>query len=246
MRVTIALPAYDEVASLEGVVDEARTVLASMTDSQGEILIVDDGSVDGTTALADALAARHRDVRVVHHPENRGFSGAMRTCFRSARGEWVFLAAADGQTPLGELPRFLERAASADIVVGVRAERHDGLVRNVLSRGFHLIARSLLGLPQREFSSAFLFRRALLDRMPLRSDGHAATILPEILYRARARASRVTEIAITQRPRRAGRAKGGQPMVVLRTFFRLLWLAVVLRLDERRTRWEEPAATRLE
>ena len=232
---TIALPAYDEVENLERVVNEARGVLAGVGES-GEVLVVDDGSRDGTGELADALAQRHADVRVVHHAANRGFSGAMHSCFREARGEWVFLAAADGQTPLDELGRFLALAASADIVVGVRAERPDGFARLVLSRGFHLLARSLLGLPQREFSSAFLFRRALLDALPLRSAGHAATILPEILYRAHVRGARIAELAIAQRPRETGRAKGGDPAVVLRTGFRLLWLAVLLRWDERRAR----------
>ena len=232
MRLTIALPAYDEIASLEGVVCEARDVLATIDHSGSEILIVDDGSTDGTSALADQLVARYPGVRVVHHPTNRGFSGAMRTSFRSARGEWIFLAAADGQTPMAELPGFLASADGADIVVGVRAARHDGRVRTLLSRGFHVIAKALLGLPQREFSSALLFRKALLDAMPLRSDGRAATILPEILFRARARGGRIVELPITQRPRRAGRAKGGDPSVIVSTLLRLLWLAIVLRVDE--------------
>lgn len=234
MSVSIVLPAYDEVANLEEVVREAREALARAAQEGSEVLIVDDGSRDGTGALADALAVRYAEVRVTHHPTNRGFSGAMATCFREARGEWIFLAAADGQTPLEQLHRFLAEVARADVVVGVRERRLEGLGRKILSRGFHLIARALLELPQREFSSAFLFRRALLAEMPFRSRARSATLLPEILYRARRRGARIVELTLPQRPRRAGRAKGGQLSVALLTLLELARLAVLLRLEERR------------
>jgi len=103
VRVTVAIPAYDEITSLAAVVAEAQAELAAIGLARdGEVLIVDDGSTDGTSALADDLARSSPNVRVVHHRPNRGFSGAMRTCFRESRGDWIFLAPADGQsTPSG-------------------------------------------------------------------------------------------------------------------------------------------------
>lgn len=234
MLVTIALPAFDEVENLERVVADARRVLAELGQGIGEVLIVDDGSRDGTGELANALADAHVEVRVVHHRMNRGFTGAMTTCFREAAGDWVFLAAADGQTGLHELKRFMDRAADADIVVGVRASRPDPAYRKVLSHGFHLLARTLFDLPLREFSSAFLFRRTLLDAMPFRSSARSATLLPEILYRARCRGARIVELDVQQFPRSAGRAKGGQISVALVTLVELLRLAPLVRMDELR------------
>ena len=233
MRVTIALPAYDEVESLERVVVEARAAIAALgLEGEAEILVVDDGSTDGTGVLADRLAAA--ETRAVHHAANRGFSGAMRTCFREARGDWVFLAAADGQTRIAELARFLERSRGADIVVGVRASRSEPLLRKVLSRGFHTMARAVFALPEREFSSAFLFKRSLLDAMPFRSRPRSATLLPEILFRARRRGARLATLEVESRPRLAGRAKGGQLSVAALTFVELLRLGVLLRIDEAR------------
>lgn len=233
MQASIVLPAYDEVMNLERVVEEARAALAAFA-TDGEVLIVDDGSADGTGALADDLAARFDNVRTIHHTSNRGFSGAMATCFREALGDWIFLAPADGQMELGELGRFLAASRRADIVIGVRAHRGDGFLRTVFSRSFHLIARTLFDLPMREFSSLFLFRRSALDAMPFRSRPRSATLLPEILFRARRRGRPIAELVVQQHPRRGGRAKGGQLSVAFLTLVELVRLAWSVRLEERR------------
>jgi len=235
VRVTVAIPAYDEVTSLAAVVAEARAELAAIgLERDGEVLIVDDGSTDGTSALADELASTWENVRVLHHRPNRGFSGAMRTCFRESRGDWIFLAPADGQSSMSDLRRFLEASSHADIVIGVRESRADHVGRRFLSRGFHLIARSLLAIPVREFSSILLFRRALLDRMPLRSRDNGATMLPEVLFRAHTRGAVLATVVVPHFPRRSGRAKGGQLSVVLITLLELMRLAVLVRIDEMR------------
>lgn len=233
MLLTIAIPAYDEVANLGPAVDEARAAAALVAPGDAEILVVDDGSRDGTAAVADHLAATSDDVRLVRHETNRGFSGAMTTCFREARGDWVFLAPADGQTPMAELVGFFERIGDMDIVVGVRASARSELGRRVLSRGFHLLSRSLFSLPEREFSSAFLFRRSLLATMRFRSRPRSAALLPEILFRARRRGARIAVREIAQRPRWSGRAKGGQLSVALLTLVELFRVAFLARVDER-------------
>src|SRR5919201_822546 len=124
MLVTIAMPAYDEVGYLETAARDALAALAG-SGGDGELLIVDDGSRDGSSALADAIAARDGRVRVIHHAANMGFSGAMTTALRESRGEWVFLVPADGQSEMSDLARFLAARGAADIVVGVRRSRAD-------------------------------------------------------------------------------------------------------------------------
>lgn len=233
MLLTIAIPAYDELANLGRAVDEARAAAAGVAPGDVEILLVDDGSRDGTGALADDLAAKFSELRVVHHPANRGFSGAMTTCFREARGDWIFLAPADGQTPMAEVIGFFEQIDDSDVVVGVRATRRTELKRRLLSRGFHLLARRLFSLPEREFSSAFLFRGSLLRSMRFRSTPRSAALLPEILFRARRRGARISVREIEHRSRWSGRAKGGQLSVALVTLAELLRVALLARIDER-------------
>ena len=231
MLVTIAMPAYDEATNLERCAAEALEALGA-TGHLGELLIVDDGSTDGTSAIADRIAAADPRVRVVHHAANRGFSGAMTTSLREARGEWVFLVPADGQIQMRDMHRFLAARVDADIVVGVRAFRRDARGRAVLSRAFHRIAKLLFPLPLSEFSSAFLFRRALVDGMPIRSRPNGASFLPEVLYRASVRQARFAQLVIEPRARFGGRAKGGQLSVAIRTLVELLRLAPIVRLDE--------------
>jgi glycosyltransferase involved in cell wall biosynthesis len=232
--VTIAMPAYEEAPNVERVAGEALAALAASGDD-GELLLVDDGSTDGTGRIVDEIAARHPQVRVVHHERNRGFSGAMTTSLRKARGEWVFLVPADGQVDMSDLGRFLAARVDADIVVGIRARRAERIGRVLLSRAFHLIAKTLFPLPLKEFSSVFLFRRALVDTLPIRSRASGATFLPEVLFRAHARHARFVQLVIEPRPRLAGQAKGARPSVALRTLVELVRLAPLVRWDEFRT-----------
>ena len=168
MLVTVAMGAYNEAPNVTAVVAEALDAIAEIG-GDGEVLVVDDGSGDGTSAIVDDLAARDDRVRVIRHGTNRGFSGAMTSALRGSRGDWIYLGPADGQFDIHDLSRFLAVSGGADVVVGVRAHRPDGLHRRILSRGFHTITKLLLPLPLAEFSSTFLFRRSLIEAMPIRS-----------------------------------------------------------------------------
>jgi dolichol-phosphate mannosyltransferase len=234
MLVTIAMPAFDEAPNVERVAAEALGALAA-TGQTGELLLVDDGSTDGTSDIVDAIAAGDARVRAIHHETNRGFTGAMTTSLREARGEWVFLVPADGQIDMSELTRFLAARVDADIVVGVRGHRPEAAGRVVMSRAFHKIAKTLLPVPLDEFSSIFLFRRSLVDAMPIRSRPRGASFLPEVLFRASTRGARFVQLIIEPRARFGGRAKGAQLSVALLTLFELVRLAPLVRWDELRT-----------
>jgi glycosyltransferase involved in cell wall biosynthesis len=245
MLVTVAMGAYDEAPNVAAVVAEALSAIDEIG-GDGEVLVVDDGSTDGTSQIADDLASRDGRVRVIHHPANRGFSGAMTSALRGARGDWIYLGPADGQFDIHDLSRYLAVAADADIVVGVRAHRPDGMRRVVMSRGFHLVAKALFPVPLDEFSSTFLFRRSLIEGLPIRSRPRAATVLPEVLYRSKMRGARFVQVPIQVRPRTAGKAKGGRLSVALRTVIELVRLAPLVRVDElrRARRTRETASSR--
>ena len=119
---SIVLPAHDEEASLAHVVRAALEVGAACADVC-EVLIVDDGSRDGTSEVARSLASDDARVRVITHATNRGYGAALRSGFEQARLDWIFYTDADGQFDLDELPALLALLGRYDVVIGYRAER---------------------------------------------------------------------------------------------------------------------------
>jgi glycosyltransferase involved in cell wall biosynthesis len=235
-RLSYFFPAHNEEANLEGLVAEALEALPALADVF-EIIAVDDGSRDGTPALANALAAAHPDVvRVVHHPTNLGYGAALRSGFAAARFEFVAFTDGDRQFRVADLGRLTERLAGSDtpdVVVGFRIKRADPLVRTLYARAYRLANRVFFGLTVTDVDCACkLFRRAALDGLRIESGG--AFFSAELLIKLRAAGRTVVEVGVPHYPRTAGSATGAKPSVVLRAV-RDFWL-LRLRMWANRSR----------
>jgi glycosyltransferase involved in cell wall biosynthesis len=220
---TAFVPVHDEVDSVAGVVDGLRAVLPRVAQAW-EIVIVDDGSRDGTGAVVDRLAATRPAVRVVRHATNRGYGAAVRSGLASARHPWVFYVDGDGQFDAGVLQTLVDRRGDADAVVGHRVARADPWHRRVYTAGWNALVRRALGLAVRDVNCGCkLVRRTLITDFPARSDGGA--ISAELLAHLARRGARIVEVAVPHHPRRTGRASGGRPRVALRALadLALLW-----------------------
>lgn len=220
------LPAYNEESALEATVMAVRRVLEALR-RPFEIIVVDDGSVDRTGALAERLARDDPAVRVVRHARNRGYGAALRSGFAAARLEWVFLMDSDGQFDPLELPAFVEATAGADFVLGYRAERADAAHRRLFAKTWAALMRLLLGIRARDVDCAFkLMRRSYLAAMPLEAGG--AFLSAELLAKAGRLGARFVERPVRHLPRRTGRQTGGSIKVLVRAFYELarLWLRV--------------------
>lgn len=164
---SIVVPAYNESARLGGTLDAIRRWLDARG-TPGEIVVVDDGSTDGTLELAEARRADDRRVRVVRFPANRGKGAAVRSGALASVGRLVLVSDADLSTPIEELDRLLARMreTSSDIVIGSRAlpgskvEVPQPIWRRMMGRGFNRIIRTLTDLPYRDTQCGF----KLLDR----------------------------------------------------------------------------------
>src|SRR3954452_395194 len=125
-RLSYFFPAHDEEANLEGLINEALETLPTLADTF-EIVAVDDGSGDGTPAIADALASAHPGiVRVVHHPTNLGYGAALRSGFAAAQYDLVAFTDGDRQFKVADIGRLTARLAQPDrpdVVVGFRIKR---------------------------------------------------------------------------------------------------------------------------
>jgi len=225
-RLSVIIMAYNEAASLESVAREIDEVVARVAPS-GEIVIVDDGSSDGTEAIADQLATSIPRVRVIHHRPNQGLGGVYRTGFREARGDYVTFFPADGQFPATIIELFLPKMADHDMVLGYLPDRRSSLVAKALSLGERVLYTALFG-PMPRFQGILMFRRSLLDGIPLHSSGRGWAVLMELILRAKRARHRLTSVATTLRPRMSGVSKvnnqrtiwsNTRQMVELRRYF---------------------------
>ncbi|RIL05484.1 MAG: glycosyltransferase family 2 protein [Proteobacteria bacterium] len=215
-------PMFDEQENVGRLLDSALA-LAPRLNEDFELIVVDDGSRDGGAAVVEAARRRDRRVRLLRHPENRGYGAALRSGLRAARGELVFFSDADLQFDLAELEHLLAHADEFDIVAGFRAPRRDPWARRAIAAGWGALVRAAFGLRVRDIDCAFkLFRRPVLDALPIASIG--AFVNTEILVRARRAGFRIQEVPVTHHPRVAGRAKGASPRVVARALLELFTL----------------------
>ncbi|HET9456792.1 MAG TPA: glycosyltransferase family 2 protein [Candidatus Limnocylindrales bacterium] len=235
-RLSYFFPAHNEEANVRGLVEEALETLPRLADAF-EIIVVDDGSRDGTGAIADELAAAHPDVvRAVHHPTNRGYGAALLSGFRAARHGLVAFTDGDRQFRVEDLGRLTERLAGADrpdVVAGYRIKRADPLIRTLYARAYRLANRIFFGLRVRDVDCACkLFRREALEGLAVESGG--AFFSAELLIKLEAAGRTVVEVGVPHHPRTAGSPTGARPSVVLRAV-RDFWL-LRLRMWANRTR----------
>jgi len=227
--VTVVLPAYREEANLAGTVEDMLGTL-DVSGERPSVVIVNDGSDDGTGQVADRLATQHPGrIHVVHHPVNRGYGAAVRTGISTALERtdsgWLFLTDSDGQFRAAQLPWFLAEAATerADAVIGYRPRRADPTLRKLNAWLWTQASRLLLGVGARDVDCAYkLIARWLLVGIELHGD--AALISPELLMRLRERGARIVQRPVEHFPRQHGEQTGAKLSVILTSLAGLLGL----------------------
>lgn len=225
-ELSVIFPAFNEEPNILTTLSRAVEYLDRLA-LRHEVLVVDDGSRDGTASLVRELALTHPAVRLLQHPRNLGYGAALRSGFRAAAGDWVFFMDADGQFDIRDLGRLLARRDGYDALLGYRARRRDHRIRLLNAAGWNWLVRLALGVAVRDVDCAFkLFRGDMLRSLALGADG--ASINAEILAKAFERGCRVAEFPVRHYPRTAGRATGANPRVIVRALKELagLWLNV--------------------
>jgi dolichol-phosphate mannosyltransferase len=212
----LVLPTYNEAENLERIVRASLPELAKAT-ADHRILVVDDGSPDGTGEIADRLAAELEPVEVLHRRAKEGLGRAYLAGFERALASGADLVLemdADFSHDPKDLPRLIQASDEADLVLGSRYVSGGGvtdwgLFRRMLSRGGSWYARVMLGVPVRDLTGGFkCFHRRTLEGIDYRdthADGYGFQI--EITYRAIKAGFRVKEIPIVFRDRTEGTSK---------------------------------------
>jgi glycosyltransferase involved in cell wall biosynthesis len=203
---SVVMPAYNEADNLPVVVPQVVAVARTACPEGFEIVVVDDGSTDGTGAVLRELSGRFPELRIVTHERNRGLTGALRTGFYAAAKRWVIFIPADGQCPAEQIADFVRAAPGADLVLSCYHHRPDGVVRAAMSRGLRLLLWATLGFADR-MEGPYLFRRGVLDEMELVAERSAGSIGFEIAAKVRAKGGVVRSITIHCAPRLSGKSK---------------------------------------
>jgi glycosyltransferase involved in cell wall biosynthesis len=201
---TIVLPAFNEEESLPEALGQCRALREQMPELDIEVVVVDDGSTDGSAALLQDWSGAEGWLRVISHAVNRGYGAAIKTGFAAANGRLVFYTDSDNQFDILELREIIPLIEGADLVAGFRVYRFDPLPRLLVSWIYNRLVRVLFRVPVRDVDCSFkLMRRERLDRLVLMSDDFF--IDTEIVARARKWNWRIKEVGVRHYPRRKGR-----------------------------------------
>lgn len=221
---SLVLPAHNEEANIEAVVNHAADVLPEFTDDF-EIIVVNDGSKDGTKAILDRLGAADPRIKPVHHAVNRGYGGALISGFNATIGDYVMFMDADRQFDIADIRNLSPFVSLFDVVAGFRMERNDPIVRRINAEVFNIAVRMLFGVHMRDIDCAFkIFDGPMLRSLDLSAPG--ALINAEIQAKLRRQGATVVQVGVHHYPRVAGTATGGSPKVILRAMFEtiVLWI----------------------
>lgn len=216
-RLSVCMPAYNEADNIRGTLESAVSVLPHLV-QDFELVVTNDGSTDDTAAVVNEFSNEcEHAVKLVNHPQNRGYGAAVATAMRAATGDLVMLMDSDGQFSLLDLPQFLAAIQNHDVVVGYRVGRADSFIRKLNAALWTKFISVLLKVPNRDLDCAFkVFRRSDLEQIKMDSNG--ASINAEIMTQCAAKGLSICELPVRHYPCYFGEQTGANLRVILKAF----------------------------
>jgi glycosyltransferase involved in cell wall biosynthesis len=202
-QVSVLVPARNEEGNIGRVIERSVRVLESRG-LDGETVVINDGSTDGTLEEVQALARKHPQIKILSHRRSLGLTESLRTGFRHCTGDIVIFLPGDMESdPEEDIPKLLDKMAEGyDVVAGWRQGRHDGKV--FASRVYNIVSRWLFAVKAHDMNWIKAMRREVVDNLYLRSDWHRF-----ILMIAASEGYRIGEVKTNYYPRKTGRSKYG-------------------------------------
>jgi glycosyltransferase involved in cell wall biosynthesis len=245
LSLSLVLPCFNEELNIEGTIGEVQEWFAE-DQIDGQIIVTDDGSTDGSLAVLRRLQQEMPNLKVVHHETNQGYGAAVRSGCDAADKQWIAFMDSDGQFRAHDLRRLLPLIDQYDYVTGVRERRADTFQRWLNSRMYNILIRVVLGVRPSDINCGMkIFRRSIWRAIrPVYATG--ALINAEMFYAMKNAKITFGETLVPHYPRLAGTPTGANPRVILRAF-KELWLLKVARKshDLNRAHEEEEVAIHL-
>jgi glycosyltransferase involved in cell wall biosynthesis len=227
---SVFFPAFNEEGNLTKLIEQTIAVVSSLVENF-EIIIVNDGSTDGTAEVADELAAKHAEVRALHQ-ENQGYGGALMSGFNAASKEAVFFSDADNQFDLGDIARFWEHLRDHEAVVGFRMPRQDPPWRTLNGFLWGRLVCLIFRIRIKDLDCAFkMFSKSAITDIKLRC--RSQTISAELMVRLDRKGVRWKQLGVRHFQRTYGEQSGNNFRVILKAFRDLFGLYRMLRRESR-------------
>ena len=204
--ITVFFPCYNDKGTIATLVIEARSTLEKITNDY-EIIVVDDGSTDGSRELLKKLQHDVHQLKLVFHEKNKGYGGALRSGFSAATKDLIFYTDGDGQYDVKELSKLLEKLSpGVDIINGYKIKRSDPFYRIIIGYIYQRAMQLLFWLPVSDPDCDFrLIRRKVFDKIQLKSN--TGTICIELLKKADQAGFKFTEVGVSHYFRSYGKSQ---------------------------------------
>lgn len=230
-ELSVFLPTYNEEGNIKAVVLNTKQVLEAVAD-KWEILVINDGSKDGTRAVVEDLEKNDARIQIKNHDGNRGYGAALRTGFYNAKYKWIAFIDSDGQFDFSEIEKFVtkQQETNADLVIGYYKKRRVSTLKIVTSRLWEFSVFILFGLKVHDIDCGFkLISADVFKKIPHLESERGAFISSELLIKARKAGFKIEEVPVTHYPRLKGSGTGRNLNVIIKSFVDLLRLWKKLR-----------------
>lgn len=198
-------PAYNEAENIPKLLNSAVNVLKEVANDYEILVIVYEGSSDGTIEIVRKFASKNRRIRLIMQPKDKkGIGYAKMMGFKNAKFPYIFYADSDNQFNLNDFKKFLPYIGKYDVIAGYRIERHDPKTRIIISKIYNAMMRFLLGAKERDLDCAFrLVSKRVINSISLNCRTGVATT--ELLAKARRKGFGIKEVGISHYPRILGK-----------------------------------------
>lgn len=223
-NLSVFFPCYNEEKNIPQTIAKATKVLEDLK-LEYEIIIVNDGSTDGTKEVAEALAKENPRIRVINHHKNLGYGEALKSGFYNARYDTICYNDGDGQFDFAEVANFIDKLDEADLIIGYRIKRADHPLRTLFAKGWAASLFLFFGLRLKDVDCGFkMIKKEVLEKIPKLKSTRGGMINAELVIKAQKFGFKVTQVGVGHYPRLSGKPTGASIPVIIKSYLELIKL----------------------